>query len=85
MRKYQMLVNRKQEAGEEGIQLLYKLEGKIGRQDLADMEERLDTMRTTFNNERSQRCRNWVGNSWGHKKKYIYKWIRGKKGNGPLI
>eukprot|EP00972_Heterocapsa_arctica_P045681 6741264-Heterocapsa_arctica.AAC.1 len=85
MRKYQMLVNRKQEAGEEGVQLLFKLEGKIGRQDLAYMEEKLDTMRTKLKNERSQRWINWVENSWGHKKKYSYKWIRGKKGNGPLI
>eukprot|EP00972_Heterocapsa_arctica_P064047 9449336-Heterocapsa_arctica.AAC.1 len=85
MRKYQMLVNRKQEAGEEGLQLLYKLEGRIGRQHLTYMEEKLDTMRTTINNERSQRWRSWVDNSWGHKKKYIYKCIRGKKGNGPLI
>eukprot|EP00972_Heterocapsa_arctica_P047481 7002324-Heterocapsa_arctica.AAC.1 len=80
-----MLVTRKQEAGEEGVQLLYKLEGKIGRQDLAYMEEKLDTMRTKLKNERSQRWRNWVENSWGHKKQDIYKWIRGKKGNGPLI
>eukprot|EP00972_Heterocapsa_arctica_P005793 856322-Heterocapsa_arctica.AAC.1 len=42
-------------------------------------------MRTTLNNERSQRWRSWVDNSWGHNNKYIYKWIRGKKRNGPLI
>eukprot|EP00972_Heterocapsa_arctica_P094208 13893860-Heterocapsa_arctica.AAC.1 len=65
MRKYQMLVNRKQENQEEGQKLHYKLEGKLAL--------------------RTQRWRNWVENSWGHKKKYIYKWIRGKKGNGPLI
>eukprot|EP00972_Heterocapsa_arctica_P013965 2057837-Heterocapsa_arctica.AAC.1 len=29
--------------------------------------------------------RNWVENLWGHKKKDICKWIRGKTGNGPLI
>eukprot|EP00972_Heterocapsa_arctica_P002998 441823-Heterocapsa_arctica.AAC.1 len=49
------------------------------------MEEKLDTMRTTLNNERSQRWRSCVETSWGHKKKDIYKWIRGKRGNGPLI
>eukprot|EP00972_Heterocapsa_arctica_P102471 15100536-Heterocapsa_arctica.AAC.1 len=42
-------------------------------------------MRATLKNDRSQRWRNWVENSWGHKKKDIYKWIRGKTGNGPLI
>eukprot|EP00972_Heterocapsa_arctica_P012727 1869185-Heterocapsa_arctica.AAC.2 len=42
-------------------------------------------MRTTLKHERTQRWRNWVENSWGHKKKDIYTWIRGKKGNGPLI
>eukprot|EP00972_Heterocapsa_arctica_P041895 6178384-Heterocapsa_arctica.AAC.1 len=51
MRKYQMMVNRKQETGEAGLQLLYKIEGRIGRQDLEHMEEKLDTMRTTLNNE----------------------------------
>eukprot|EP00972_Heterocapsa_arctica_P042424 6252421-Heterocapsa_arctica.AAC.1 len=76
MRKYQMLVNRKHDKGEEGMQLLYKLEGSIGRQDIADMEGKLDSMTTKLNNERSQRWRNWVDNSWGHTKKYIYKWIR---------
>eukprot|EP00972_Heterocapsa_arctica_P104708 15431513-Heterocapsa_arctica.AAC.1 len=45
----------------------------------------MDTMRTKLKNERTQRWRNWVENSWGHKKKDIYKWIRGKKGNGALI
>eukprot|EP00972_Heterocapsa_arctica_P101044 14893168-Heterocapsa_arctica.AAC.1 len=42
-------------------------------------------MRTKLNNERTQRWRNLVENSWGHTNTYIYKWIRGKKGNGPLI
>eukprot|EP00972_Heterocapsa_arctica_P099645 14703193-Heterocapsa_arctica.AAC.1 len=45
----------------------------------------LDIMRGKLKNERSQRWRNWVENSWAHKKKDIYKWIRGKKDNGPLI
>eukprot|EP00972_Heterocapsa_arctica_P038654 5696139-Heterocapsa_arctica.AAC.1 len=49
-RTNQMLVNRKQEAGEEGVQLFYKLQGRIGRQDIADMEEKPDSMRTTLNN-----------------------------------
>eukprot|EP00972_Heterocapsa_arctica_P061019 8998704-Heterocapsa_arctica.AAC.1 len=42
-------------------------------------------MRTKLKNDRSLRWRNWVDNAWGHTKKDIYKWIRGKKGNGPLI
>eukprot|EP00972_Heterocapsa_arctica_P067468 9957279-Heterocapsa_arctica.AAC.2 len=42
-------------------------------------------MRAKLNNERSQRWRGWVDNSWGHKKNYIYKWIRGKKGTVPFI
>eukprot|EP00972_Heterocapsa_arctica_P091846 13545674-Heterocapsa_arctica.AAC.1 len=49
------------------------------------MEIKLDGMRVKLKNDRSQRWRSWVENSWGHKKKDIYKWIRGKKGNGPLI
>eukprot|EP00972_Heterocapsa_arctica_P089293 13168112-Heterocapsa_arctica.AAC.1 len=42
-------------------------------------------MRTTLNNDRTQRWISWVENSWGHTEKYIYKRIRGKTGNGPLI
>ncbi len=42
-------------------------------------------MRTKLKNDRTQRWINWVDKSWGHKKKDIYKWIRGKTGNGPLI
>eukprot|EP00972_Heterocapsa_arctica_P100036 14751733-Heterocapsa_arctica.AAC.1 len=42
-------------------------------------------MRTKLNNERTQRRRNWVESSCGHTNTYIYKWIRGKKGSGPLI
>eukprot|EP00972_Heterocapsa_arctica_P046077 6797740-Heterocapsa_arctica.AAC.1 len=49
------------------------------------MEIKLDGMRAKLKNDRSQRWRNRVDNSWGHKKKYTYKWIRGKKGNGRLI
>eukprot|EP00972_Heterocapsa_arctica_P020120 2969168-Heterocapsa_arctica.AAC.1 len=42
-------------------------------------------MKATLNNDRSQRWRNWVENSWGRKDTYIHNWIRGKTGNGPLI
>eukprot|EP00972_Heterocapsa_arctica_P073167 10807092-Heterocapsa_arctica.AAC.1 len=42
-------------------------------------------MRTKLKNDRTQRWRSWVENSWGNTNKYIYKWIRGKSGNGPLI
>eukprot|EP00972_Heterocapsa_arctica_P034635 5099790-Heterocapsa_arctica.AAC.1 len=58
MRKYHMLVNKKQEQQEE--------------------EAKLEEMRTKLKNDRTQRCISWVEHSWGHKKKYIYKWIRGK-------
>eukprot|EP00972_Heterocapsa_arctica_P018638 2754854-Heterocapsa_arctica.AAC.1 len=85
MRKYQMLVNKTQEHYEEGQHLHYKLDGKVAMKYLKEIEEQIDDMRTKLNNERTQRWRNWLDNSWGHKKKYIYKWIRGKKGNGPLI
>eukprot|EP00972_Heterocapsa_arctica_P105014 15473850-Heterocapsa_arctica.AAC.1 len=80
-----MLVNKKQYKLEEGQTLHYKLEGKVYRKDLQDIEDELYEMRTTLKHDRSQRWRNWVDNSWGHEKKYIYKWFRGKTGNGPLI
>eukprot|EP00972_Heterocapsa_arctica_P039078 5753979-Heterocapsa_arctica.AAC.1 len=69
----------------EGQTLHYKLEGKVALEHLKEIEAKLEEMRTNLNNERTQRWRNWVGNSWAHKKKYIYTWIRGKNGNGPLI
>eukprot|EP00972_Heterocapsa_arctica_P052860 7782027-Heterocapsa_arctica.AAC.2 len=49
------------------------------------MGTKLDSMRRQLKNERTQRGRNWVEHSWDHKKQDIYNWIRGKKGNGPLI
>eukprot|EP00972_Heterocapsa_arctica_P016025 2361926-Heterocapsa_arctica.AAC.1 len=70
MRKYQMLVNKKQSTTTEGLILHYKLEGTSERNYLEETEINLDGMRE---------------NSWGHKNKYIYKLIRGKKGHGPLI
>eukprot|EP00972_Heterocapsa_arctica_P075674 11162355-Heterocapsa_arctica.AAC.1 len=80
-----MLVNKKQYHFEEGKTLRYKLEGKVALKYLKEIEDKLDEMRTQLKHERTQRWRNWVESSWGHKEKYIYKWIRGKKGNGPLI
>eukprot|EP00972_Heterocapsa_arctica_P076514 11286711-Heterocapsa_arctica.AAC.1 len=65
--------------------LHYKLEGKVDRKDLEETEVKLDELRAKLNNYISQRRRNWVDNSWGHKYNYLYKWIRGKTGNGPLI
>eukprot|EP00972_Heterocapsa_arctica_P088090 12987831-Heterocapsa_arctica.AAC.1 len=80
-----MVVNTGKENSGEGVQLLYKLEGIAGIQAIQTLEKILDIMGGKLNNERSQRWRKCVESSWGHKKKYIYKWIRGKKGNGPLI
>eukprot|EP00972_Heterocapsa_arctica_P024996 3684658-Heterocapsa_arctica.AAC.1 len=59
MRKYQILVNKNQEPQEEGQSLHYKLEGKVALKHLQEIEIKLDEMRATFNNDRSQRCRNW--------------------------
>eukprot|EP00972_Heterocapsa_arctica_P108883 16032520-Heterocapsa_arctica.AAC.1 len=70
MRKYQMLVNKKHNKQEEGQTLHYKLEGKVDRKDLRETEDKLDEMRTKLNNDRSQRWRNWIENSWGHTEKH---------------
>eukprot|EP00972_Heterocapsa_arctica_P010551 1549351-Heterocapsa_arctica.AAC.1 len=80
-----MLVNKKQEHQEEGEILHYKLEGHIALEHLHEIEDKLEYMKTKLKNDRTQRGRSWVENSWGHNKTYIYKWIRGKTGNGPLI
>ena len=79
MRKYQMLANKNLQNGEEGTNLHNKLEGKVALNYLKEIEIQMDAMRTKLNNERTQRWRNWVDNSWGHKEKDIYKWIRGKR------
>eukprot|EP00972_Heterocapsa_arctica_P038691 5701424-Heterocapsa_arctica.AAC.1 len=42
-------------------------------------------MRCKLKTDRTQLWKNWVENSWCHKKKDIYKWIRGTQGNVPLI
>eukprot|EP00972_Heterocapsa_arctica_P034124 5023308-Heterocapsa_arctica.AAC.1 len=60
MRKYQMLVNKKQEHQEEGQSLHYKLEGNIALEHLQEIEIKLDEMRTKLKNDRSQRWRSWV-------------------------
>eukprot|EP00972_Heterocapsa_arctica_P037032 5451201-Heterocapsa_arctica.AAC.1 len=73
MRKYQMLVNKKQEHYEEGKTLHYTFEGKVALKYLNEIEDNIDDMRTNLTNERTQRWRNWVESSLGHKKKYIYK------------
>eukprot|EP00972_Heterocapsa_arctica_P069235 10229199-Heterocapsa_arctica.AAC.1 len=80
-----MLVNKKQQQLEEGQTLHYKLEVKVYRKDLQETKDKLDETRTKLKHDRSQRWRNWVEHSWGHKEKYSYKWIRGKTGIGPLI
>eukprot|EP00972_Heterocapsa_arctica_P014125 2081554-Heterocapsa_arctica.AAC.1 len=46
MRKYQMLVNNKQENQEEGNTLRYKLEGKIALEHMKEIEAKLDEMRS---------------------------------------
>eukprot|EP00972_Heterocapsa_arctica_P052527 7727319-Heterocapsa_arctica.AAC.1 len=71
MRKYQMLVNKKQEHQQEGQTLHYKLEGTIALEHLHEIEIKLDEMRTNLNNDRTHRWISWVENSWGHKNKYI--------------
>eukprot|EP00972_Heterocapsa_arctica_P025743 3788775-Heterocapsa_arctica.AAC.1 len=85
MRKCQMLVNKKHELQDEGQTLYYKLEGNIALEHLHDIEVKLEEMRTTLKNDRTQRWRSWVEHSWGNNEKDIHKWIRGKSGNGPLI
>eukprot|EP00972_Heterocapsa_arctica_P015418 2271991-Heterocapsa_arctica.AAC.1 len=53
MRKYQMLVNKKQEQQEEGQTLYYKLEGHVTLEHLHDLDIKLDEMRTKLNNDRT--------------------------------
>eukprot|EP00972_Heterocapsa_arctica_P075143 11087195-Heterocapsa_arctica.AAC.1 len=59
----------------EGMRLYFKLEN-TGTEAIKYLEDKLDNMRCKLDNERIQRWRSWVENSWSHKKKDIYKWIR---------
>eukprot|EP00972_Heterocapsa_arctica_P008067 1178405-Heterocapsa_arctica.AAC.1 len=42
-------------------------------------------MRNKIKTERTKRWRAWADKSWDTKKKDIYRWIKEKKGQGPLI
>eukprot|EP00972_Heterocapsa_arctica_P104509 15401424-Heterocapsa_arctica.AAC.1 len=59
MRKYQMLVNEKQEQQEEGKTLHYKLEGQVALEHFHEIESKLEEMRTKLKNDRTQRWRSW--------------------------
>eukprot|EP00972_Heterocapsa_arctica_P073701 10882184-Heterocapsa_arctica.AAC.1 len=69
MRKYQMLVNKKQEHNEEGQTLHYKLEGNIALEHLHEIETQLEDMITKLKNDRTQRWRSWIEHSWGQQRK----------------
>eukprot|EP00972_Heterocapsa_arctica_P085346 12578358-Heterocapsa_arctica.AAC.1 len=53
--------------------------------DIVKQEEKVSKLRDDIKHEGTQRWRHWVGNSWAHKKKDIYRWIRGNKSAWPLI
>eukprot|EP00972_Heterocapsa_arctica_P004508 670316-Heterocapsa_arctica.AAC.1 len=42
-------------------------------------------MRSEIKLERTKRWRAWLETSWDTKRNTIYRWIRGKKGQGPVI
>eukprot|EP00972_Heterocapsa_arctica_P071298 10531359-Heterocapsa_arctica.AAC.1 len=54
-------------------------------EDISEQEEIVAKLRDNFKTERCQRWRLWVDNSWAHKTKDIYRWIKGSKSAGPLI
>eukprot|EP00972_Heterocapsa_arctica_P109232 16083637-Heterocapsa_arctica.AAC.2 len=51
MRKYQMLVNKRQQKSEEGTSLHNRLEGKVALSYFKEIEEQMDNMRTKLKNE----------------------------------
>eukprot|EP00972_Heterocapsa_arctica_P000136 21146-Heterocapsa_arctica.AAC.1 len=53
--------------------------------DITKQEVWVEKMRADVKTKRSQRWRLWVENSWAHKQKDIYIWIRGNRSAGPLI
>ena len=85
LRKYQMLKQKHKEHEREGTTLYQKLEGEVAYEHLQAIEEKLDSMRNKLRNERNHRWKSWVQESWANNVKAIYKWVKGKKGSGPLI
>eukprot|EP00972_Heterocapsa_arctica_P052711 7758193-Heterocapsa_arctica.AAC.2 len=79
-----VLVNKGKGYGKEGAALHAKLD-KTGVETIEELEIKVDEMRCQIKSERTNLWKSWVENSWDHKQKDIYKWIRGKKGNGLLI
>eukprot|EP00972_Heterocapsa_arctica_P084057 12383499-Heterocapsa_arctica.AAC.1 len=53
--------------------------------DISNQEKIVEKLRENIKTERTQRWRRWVVNSWAHKEKNIYRWIKGTKSIGPLI
>eukprot|EP00972_Heterocapsa_arctica_P051934 7638873-Heterocapsa_arctica.AAC.1 len=42
-------------------------------------------LKNNIQTERTHRWKKWVENSWAHKKKDIYTFVKGTKSSGPLI
>eukprot|EP00972_Heterocapsa_arctica_P013190 1938297-Heterocapsa_arctica.AAC.1 len=84
MKKYNILVRKGREHTEEGVRLK-KLTFNCTMDDITKQEEIVAKLRDNIKTERSQRWRHWADNSWAHKKKDIYRWIKGSKSAGPLI
>eukprot|EP00972_Heterocapsa_arctica_P093806 13836649-Heterocapsa_arctica.AAC.1 len=78
MKKYNILVRKGKEHSIEGFRLNI-LVGNGFMEDIGKQEEKVSKLREDIKHERTQRWRHWVENSWAHKKKDIYRWIRGNK------
>eukprot|EP00972_Heterocapsa_arctica_P102117 15048258-Heterocapsa_arctica.AAC.1 len=83
MKKYNILVRKGKAQSVEGLRLK-QLVSDYFMEAMTKQEEIVSKLRADIKNERSQRWRHWVDNSWAHKKKDIYRWMGGNKRAGPL-
>eukprot|EP00972_Heterocapsa_arctica_P074058 10932187-Heterocapsa_arctica.AAC.1 len=84
MKKFNILSRKGMENTEEGVRLRkLTLNSDLG--DIDKQEAKVAKLKNNIQTERTQRWKAWVDNSWAHKKKDIYKFVKGTKSTGPLI
>eukprot|EP00972_Heterocapsa_arctica_P043642 6444818-Heterocapsa_arctica.AAC.1 len=84
LKKYNILLRKDKELSVEGL-WLKRVIHDFFIEDITKHEDLINTMKADIKHERSNRWRHWVEHAWEHKNHNIYRWIRGKQGNGPLI
>eukprot|EP00972_Heterocapsa_arctica_P035974 5292396-Heterocapsa_arctica.AAC.1 len=75
MKKFNILSRKGMENTEEGVRLR-KLTLNSDLEDIEKQEAKVAKLKNNIQTERTQRRKTWVENSWAHKKKDIYKFVK---------